>query len=152
MHTNVFTFDDQDEIHKMEYIKEDPQRAYCGLVQIYNFLSDSVKYNRVNDFGYLIARLFINKDNHFFIEGKDRLGYSFIDFAKNKIDEAAIEKIITESMLYCIEFELLTPPYESSSIITLQEKQFNYSNSGIHTGKRLGFEFNIRNEADTDIK
>jgi len=34
------------------------------MISIYNFLSDSFKFNRVNDIGYLIARVFTNKENH----------------------------------------------------------------------------------------
>jgi hypothetical protein len=61
MHTNVFNFDDNQYIHRTDYVKEDPMRSYCGLIQIYNFLSDSIKYNRLSDVGYLIGRLYINK-------------------------------------------------------------------------------------------
>ncbi len=70
MHTNTFTFADDHPIHKLPYVKEDPKRAYCGLIQIYNFLSDSIKYNRVYDYGYLIGRIFVNSENKFFIEGE----------------------------------------------------------------------------------
>ena len=66
MHTNIFTFDSSHEIWKSPYIKEDKDRAFCGKIFIYNFLSDSFKYNRTNDIGYLIGRIFVNKENHFF--------------------------------------------------------------------------------------
>ncbi|HNQ00278.1 MAG TPA: hypothetical protein PKK99_14560, partial [Bacteroidia bacterium] len=45
MHTNVFTFDKEHEVWKSSYVQEDPNRAYCGKIYIYNFLSDSFKYN-----------------------------------------------------------------------------------------------------------
>jgi hypothetical protein len=145
MHTNVFTFVEDHPIHDLKFVKENPQRAYCGLIQIYNFLSDSVKYNRTHDYGYLIGRIFVNSENHFYIEGKDRLGFPFKDFDRQILDNAAIEQIIARSMLFCVDFELFAPPYEQSSIISLEEKQFNYSNSGMNTGKRVGFEFNVQN-------
>lgn len=146
MHTNVFTFDEDHSVHQLEYVKEDPKRAYCGLIQVYNFLADSVKYNRINDFGYLIARIFINSENHFFIEGKERLGFDYLGYEKQVFDQSAIEKIIAESILYCIDFELFTPPFEQSSILTLEEF-ISYSNAGMNTGKRLGFEFTVKNQA-----
>ena len=46
-------------------------RTYCGVINMYNFLSDSFKYNRENDLGYLIGRMFINKENTF-VEGKGK--------------------------------------------------------------------------------
>ena len=68
MHTNVFEFPRQHEIMKTPYVKDDPTRSYCGIINIYNFIADSFKYHRVNDIGYLIGRIFINKENHYFIE------------------------------------------------------------------------------------
>ncbi|MFT6166420.1 MAG: hypothetical protein ACJASF_001109, partial [Vicingaceae bacterium] len=66
MHTNVFDFDKSHALWKTSYLKEDPRRSYCGIINVYNFLADSLKYNRYDDSGYLIGRIFINKDNHFF--------------------------------------------------------------------------------------
>jgi hypothetical protein len=75
MHSNVFDFPAGHAIHKTRYVKEDKLRSFCGVIHIYNFLSDSLKYNRMNDEGYLIARIFINKDSHFFVEGDKQLGF-----------------------------------------------------------------------------
>lgn len=141
MHTNTFTFADDHPIHKLPYVKEDPRRAYCGLIQIYNFLSDSIKYNRIYDYGYLIGRIFVNAENKFFIEGKDRFEFGIKDYHKQEFNEEIMQNIISEAMLYCIDFELLMPPFEQSSIITLEEKQLNHTSSGMSTRKRIGFEF-----------
>lgn len=51
MHSNVFEFDDKYPVWNTEYLKEDPLCSYCGTINIYNFLADSFKYNRVNDLG-----------------------------------------------------------------------------------------------------
>ncbi len=61
MHTNVFKFDSQNTLWKTSYLKADESKGFTGVINVYNFLNDSFKYNRVNDSGYLIARLFINK-------------------------------------------------------------------------------------------
>lgn len=148
MHTNTFTFADDHPIHQLDYVKENPQRAYCGLIQIYNFLSDSIKYNRLNDYGYLIGRIFVNSDNKFFIDGKEKMGFDLLNYHQQEFNSEIIQTIISESMLYCIDFELLTPPFEQSSIITLEEKQFNHTASGMSTGKRIGFEFSNKKEIE----
>ena len=49
MHSNVFDFPNSHSIHKKKYVKEDKLRSFCGVINIYNFLSDSFKYNRMND-------------------------------------------------------------------------------------------------------
>ena len=68
MHTNIFNFEENHAVHQMPYVQENPLNSYCGMIEIHNFLSDSFKYQRLNDTGYLIARIFINQDNHFFVE------------------------------------------------------------------------------------
>ncbi|MBQ4231410.1 MAG: hypothetical protein II671_07655, partial [Salinivirgaceae bacterium] len=55
MHTNVFEFSRDHEVMRTPYIKEDRDRSYCGMIQIFNFLGDSLKYDRVNDLGYMIT-------------------------------------------------------------------------------------------------
>ena len=80
MHTNVFEFSRYHEVMKTPYVREDKERSFCGVINIYNFLADSFKYNRINDIGYLIGRVFINKDMHYFIEGKREIGFLFNNF------------------------------------------------------------------------
>ena len=65
LHSNVFAFNRDHEVMKTAYIKEDKNRAYCGQISIYNFLTDSLFYQRYNDLGYLIGRVFVNNDNHY---------------------------------------------------------------------------------------
>src|SRR6218665_3223921 len=70
MHTNIFEFDKNHQMWRNSYIKEDNSRSFCGIINIYNFLNDSFLYNRVNDLGYVIGRVFVNKEDHYFVEGK----------------------------------------------------------------------------------
>jgi len=86
MHTNVFEFDKSHQIWRTSYVKEDPMRSFCGIINIFNFLNDSFTYNRVNDSGYVIGRIFVNKDNHYFIEGKRQLGFLYNDFVHYTIE------------------------------------------------------------------
>lgn len=146
MHTNVFEFPRQHEVMNLPYIKEDTERSYCGVINIYNFLSDSFKYKRVNDIGYLIGRVFINKDMHYFIEGKREIGFLFKSFDKAVMNDQAARSIITSSIKYTLNFDLLTPPYDEVKLLSVHEIQTTLDNMKIKTGKRLGFKF----QADKD--
>ncbi len=140
-HSNVFTFDQDHFIWRLPYVQEDGQRAYCGMIQIYNFLADSFKYNRAMDVGYLIARIFINKEKHFFVEGKRQLGFLYNDFENAVLDSARLQEIMESAILYTLNFDLLVPPYEMVKEITLQQKIEQRDFSATQTGKRLGFRF-----------
>jgi len=146
MHTNVFEFPRQHEVMKTSYVQEDERRSYCGIIHFYNFLADSIKYNRINDSGYLIARLFINREKHFFVEGKREVGYYYNFFSKGMLDKPKLKDIIESTLLYCINFDLLTPPYELVKETTVQDIVDNDNYLKIKTGKRLGFRF----QADHD--
>lgn len=141
MHTNVFLVNPKSYIHKTDYVKEDPVRAYCGVIHIHNFLADSVKYNRANDLGYLVARIFVNKERHFFTEGRGQLGFLYESFPTNVFTEEVYKNIVELVINYCIEFDLLTPDYEQIQAITLENKQLQYGNSGYQTDKLLGYKF-----------
>ena len=103
MHSNVFDFPTNHSMHKTKYIKEDQLRSFCGVIHVYEFLSDSLKYNRVNDSGYLIARIFINKDKHFFVEGDNEVGFLFNNFINEEINLEQIDKIIDVLMMYSLK-------------------------------------------------
>jgi hypothetical protein len=141
MHSNVFEFDDKHPVWNTEYLKEDPLRSYCGTINIYNFLADSFKYNRVNDLGYLVARIFVNKENHFFVEGKRQADEVVKDFAMDTISPGVIRQIVETAIQYCIEFDLLVPLYEQVKIATVDQMNQKMSFSKMITGKRLGFGF-----------
>ncbi len=147
MHSNVFTFDNNHFIQKNQYVEEDASRAYCGMIQVYNFLSDSFKFNRAKDVGYMIARIFINKEKHFFVEGKRQLGFLYNEFDSSLISADYIKAIIESIILYAIDFDLLVPPYDKVKELTVQQKIEQSGNAALKTGKRLGFRF----EADSDI-
>jgi hypothetical protein len=142
MHSNVFEFDDKHPVLKMKYVEEDPLRSYCGTINIYNFLADSFKYNRNNDLGYLVARLFVNKDNHFFVEGKRQSDEVVKDFAIDSISPGIVRQIVETAIQYSIEFDLLAPLYDQVKVATVDQMRRKMSHSKMTTGKRLGFSFN----------
>ncbi len=140
-HSNIFLFDKSHYIWNMPYIKQDEDRAYCSVINVYNFLTDSFRYNRENDYGYLIARIFINKEQDFFVEGKRQLGFLYNDFGIKKMDKGASKAIIESSILYAIDFDLLTPQYDQVKQVSIGELYYNSELLKQTTGKRMGFMF-----------
>ncbi len=140
MHTNIFEFDREHKIWSLQKAGVDKDSTYCGIINIYDFLSDSFKFSRIDDVGYLIARIFINKDKLFFVEGKQQMGYLSDDFSKNKITKNLLKGILESAILYSQKFDLLVPPYEAVKIINVQQI-LESRREAIRTGKRLGFSF-----------
>jgi len=141
MHTNIFQFSRNHEVMRTHYIKDDNRRSYCGIIHIFNFLSDSFKYNRLNDIGYLIGRIFVNRESHYFIEGKREVGLLYNNFATARINKKAVQGIIRSAMLYTINFDLLIPPYDKMKEVNVREMQTALDAMLIRTGKRMGFRF-----------
>jgi len=142
MHTNVFSFPPEHEISKTSYVNEVQDRGYCGMIQAYNFLSDSLKYQRLADIGYLLARIFINCEGNFYVDGQRQLDFLFKDFSKQKINNESVIKVIEQTMFYALDFDLYIPPMDNMKEITVQEKDYFNNPRGFATGKRLGFKKN----------
>lgn len=145
MHTNVFNFDRSHHVWKQSYLREDESRSYCGVINIYNFLTDSFRYDRSNDLGYLIARIFVNKENHFFVEGKRQLGFLYNDFANSELTKETLQAIIESAIIYTADFDLLLPDYESVKQVSVLDINTAYENLQPVTAKRLGFRFQADN-------
>ncbi|HYH55775.1 MAG TPA: hypothetical protein VD772_04140, partial [Anseongella sp.] len=116
-------------------------RAYCGVIHVHNFLADSIRYNRINDTGYLVARIFVNKERHFFVEGRGQFSFLYEDFTRNVLSKAVIEGIVELAINHSIEFDLVAPDFEQIQAISLMDKQLEYGNSGYQTDKQLGYKF-----------
>ena len=143
MHTNVFDFDRSNPLWKTSYLKEDTSRSFCGIINVYNFLSDSLKYNRYDDSGYLIGRIFINKENHFFVEGKRQLNFIHNDFISQEMNQKDVLDIIQQAILYSMDFDLFAPPYRHVQEISVGQMLSETSGVSVKTGKRLGFKFSF---------
>tara|TARA_B110000003_G_C16525351_1_gene486748 strand:+ start:381 stop:1055 length:675 start_codon:yes stop_codon:yes gene_type:complete len=141
MHSNVFEMPAGHPIQKTKYVKENSLRSFCGVINIYNFLSDSFKYNRLNDAGYLIARVFINKEKHFFVEGDKQLGFLFKDFVNQQINTVHIKEIINEAMLYAMNFDLQALNFAEVKAISVHQILDMNSNQKLKTAKRMGYKF-----------
>ena len=141
MHSNIFSFDRNHKIWELPYLKEDSLNSYCGIINIYNFLDDSFRYKRMDDLGYLIARIFVNRNNHFFVEGKRQMGYHYKNFGKSIVSKTLLRSVIAKSIAYALEFDLLVPPYDNVKIASVAMLSEKMNISQPKTGKRLGFQF-----------
>ena len=146
MHTNVFEFSRDHQVMKSPYIREDTTRSYCGVIRIYNFLADSFLYQRDQDLGYMIGRVFVNNEKHYFIEGKRELGMLYNNFNTSMISNESVQSIVESAIEYTTNFDLLTPPYDEVKLVSVGEMRSNLDKKSLVTGKRLGFRF----QADTD--
>lgn len=139
MHTNVFEFEKSHPMHKTGYIKKDPHNSYCGIINIYNFLADSFQFNRVNDLGYLVARIFVNREMRFFIEAKGPIGIKYNSFSAEPLTKEHLKEMIYDFMIFVISFDLFTPPFDAVREVTVNEMQEKTSSISLRTGKRLGY-------------
>ena len=141
MHSNIFQFNREHEIWKTDYVKENVLAGFSGIISVYNFLSDSFKYDRREDLGYLIARIFVNKDNFFFVQGKRQTGFNYTSLGTKKISKATLKKIVEAAITYTLDFDLLVPPYDTVKLATVGQIRQSINDSKQRTGKRLGFQF-----------
>jgi hypothetical protein len=142
MHSNIFQFDREHPAWKTPYIQKNKYNAYSGIINIYNFLADSFKYSRLDDLGYLIARIFINHEKQYFVEGKRQMGMLFTNYGNEEIGKQSLQLIIATAIQYSLEFDLLVPPYDTVKIATVGQAEAKIQHSRVITGKRLGFLFN----------
>lgn len=141
LHRNVFKLPDENPLWKTPYLEENGANGFFGMINIYNFLAESIEQNRLNDAGYLIGRIYLNHDEKFMVEGKGQLGFLFRDLPNSKMNDDIIRHILQVSMAFAIEFDLITPPYDLVQEVSVGQIQMISSNLQPATGKRLGFKF-----------
>lgn len=144
LHTNVVTFDEEHGVMKTTYIKEKEINRYFGQIMIYNFMSDSVKFNRVNDPGYLLARLLINHEGRFLVEADGQLGFLFNTISQQSVAEGDLNTIVKLSLTAAIENDLMAPPFPQVRFITLFQKIEKTQELG--AGQKIGFKMSYQNK------
>ncbi len=146
MQTDVFKFDDKHAIWDNDFVRADESNIYCGVINIYNFLADSFKFNRNADEGYLIGRIFINADRFYFVEGKGQeCGIKADKFGSVVLDRTALITVLEAAIYYSINFDLLVPPFELNHRVKIDQFNTKMDNSKFETGKRLGFDYSTKN-------
>ena len=141
MHTNIFTFERDHRIWHNPYVQADKANSYCGVINIYNFLADSFKNKRADDEGYLIGRIFVNREGKFFVEGKRQERWRVDSFGSEQINREAILEIVERAILYSLGFDLLMPAYDTIKRVNVEQFDSRTENTPLQTGKRLGYEF-----------
>lgn len=137
MQTNIFLLPTEHPAYKTKYIKGNQQRAYFGQIMVYNFLADSLKYNRKKDVGYLVSRIFVNLDNHFYLEGMKNLTFSYPNISKNLINESFADDILREITLLAIDTDIVFSSYKENFQLTVEEKTLEAPRL---PGQKLGFQ------------
>ena len=141
LHSNVFRLTDDHRLWQEDYLKNTPENGYFAVINVYNFLAESYEKYRMNDRGYLIARVLGNREHKGLVEGKGPLGKLYEDVAQCELTDEAIRTILQCSMIYAIEFDLITPPYEMVQEVSVMQVQQISTDLQLATGKRLGYRF-----------
>lgn len=146
LHTNVVTLPPDHPVMADPYIKENEVNRYFGQIMIYNFMADSFKFNRVNDPGYLIARLLINHEARYVIEGNGHLGAMFNKISDGPISEQELNVLVKIVLMIAIENDLIAPPFPQVQFITLHQKMEKTQELG--GGQKIGFRMSFENETE----
>lgn len=141
MHSNIVTFPNEHVLQKNPYILQDPTRGFFGAIVAYNFLADSLKYNRMMDPGYLLARMFLNKDDHFYIEGVRQLHFLHPDVSQNVLTDEILRNFIESTMLASLEEDSEMPNFEKERVISVQQK---LSKTMLGNIQKVGFKTSAR--------
>ncbi len=137
LHTNIVTLPEDHPVMKDLYIREKDANRYFGQIMIYNFMSDSLKFNRVNDPGYLLARLLVNHEGRYVIEGEGKLGALYNTISSGPITEGELNILVKLALLMAIENDLIAPPFSQIRFITLIQKMEKTLELG--AGQKIGF-------------
>ncbi|HZY79749.1 MAG TPA: hypothetical protein VFE50_09510 [Cyclobacteriaceae bacterium] len=137
LHTNVVTFDPSSPVMQDPYIKEKVVNRYFGQIMIYNFMADSLKFNRINDPGYLLARLLINHEGRYVVEGDGRLAALALKISPAPITPEELSILVKLVLSSAIENDLMAPPFPDVRFITLHQKMEKTQELG--GGQKIGF-------------
>lgn len=138
LHTNIIMLGEEETFNKSKYVVDNPMRKYLGQINVYNFMADSVKYNRLNDPGYLLARFFINFENHFLIQGDGQLNYMGGNISHDPVTATDLSVFIQLAISQAIDSDLVSAPFPSIRTITLNQK-FERSQA-LGAGYKIGFQ------------
>lgn len=95
----------------------------------------------MDDLGYLVARIFINKDSAFFVEGKRQTHQMTKEFGKIKLDRKLIVDIIESAIQYSLSFDLLVPPFDLVKQASVEQINDKIESAKLVTGKRMGYKY-----------
>ncbi|SET56120.1 hypothetical protein [Hymenobacter actinosclerus] len=138
LHSNIVTFPDDYGPMPTKYVEQDFRRRFFGHIMAYNFMADSIKYQRLNDPGYLVGRLLINIDRHYFLEGVQQLELPDNDMSDNLVTEDGLRLFVESAMIAAVNNDLIAPPMTDIQKITVKQK---LENQQVSRGSKVGFSF-----------
>ncbi|MCA8831172.1 hypothetical protein [Hymenobacter pini] len=138
LHSNIVTFPDDYGPMATRYVENDFRRRFFGHIMAYNFMADSIKYQRMNDPGYLVGRLLINIDNHYFLEGVQQLELPDNDMSDNPVTEDSLKLFVESAMIAAVNNDLIAPPLSDIQKISVKQK---LENQQVSRGSKVGFSF-----------
>ncbi|AFL83178.1 hypothetical protein Belba_0520 [Belliella baltica DSM 15883] len=143
LQSNIVRLSDDAYISKSKYLKDDVTLRYFGQILVYNFLADTLTYGRLDDPGYLITRILINRENHFFLEGDRKIVFEFPELKENPITKEKNKKLIENLLLSALNNDLLAPNFNDIMLISYHQKLEHTSSMG--NPKKIGFDFFAKN-------
>ncbi|WP_245328173.1 hypothetical protein [Hymenobacter aquaticus] len=147
MHSNIVTFPDDYGPMPSKYVEADFRRRFFGHIMAYNFMADSIKYQRMNDPGYLVGRLLINIENHYFLEGVQQLELPDNDMADNLVTPDMMRLFVESAMIAAVNNDLVAPPMQDIQKITVKQK---VENQQVSRGSKVGFSFSSEQHHSVD--
>lgn len=143
MGTNIVTLEESHSIMKEDYILQNEVNRYFGQIMIYNFMAESLKYNRTNDPGYLLARIMINHEDRFFIEGEREL-QSYNQISEAPVTDEDLKKVVKIVLKMAIENDLVAPAFTEVKAITLNQKRDH--NLELGGAQKIGFKMSYEDK------
>ncbi|GAA4364758.1 hypothetical protein GCM10023185_34530 [Hymenobacter saemangeumensis] len=138
MHSNIITFPDDYGPMPTGYVDADFRRRFFGHIMAYNFMADSIKYQRLNDNGYLVGRLLVNIENHYFLEGVQQLELPNNDMSDNVVTEEAMKLFVESAMIAAVNNDLIAQPLTEIQKISVKQK---LENQQVSRTSKVGFSF-----------
>ena len=141
MHSNVVTFSDDYGPMPSKYVEADFRRRFFGHIMAYNFMADSIKYQRLNDPGYLVGRLLVNINSHYYLEGVQQIELPDNDMSDNFVTPGAMRLFVESSMIAAVNNDLIAPPLPEIQKISVKQK---LENQQVSRGSKVGFSFSAQ--------
>ena len=138
MHSNIVTFPDDFGPLTTPYVQADFRRRFFGHIMAYNFMADSIRYQRLNDPGYLLGRLLVNIDGHYFLEGVQQLELPGNDMSANAVTAESLRLFVESAMIAAVNNDLIAPPLPEIQRISVKQK---LENQQVSRGSKVGFSF-----------
>lgn len=147
LHTNIITLSEDYAFNKSSYVQGNAARKYLGQINVYNFMADSLKYNRLNDPGYLLARLMVNFENRFIVEGDRQINFMFESVSEKPLEKTDLSILIQLIITQAINNDLVVPPFQKIRNISLQQKLLQSELMGAGN-KKIGFQMSSQQDVE----